>query len=399
MSTQPNVQEGDSVSPANGSVLQILDRLVKNLQGSGQPLQQIRSTLKAVQESTRADAVFWFPCSGGLSVVAGDLPPETCIEVANIVLEGVGPGEDHILWSRPADAGADSGAAPRSAVLVRIGRVRPAWLVAVNLDPDRPLQHADLELLLFARRLLHSENQHSQLNARLKESLVGLIQCLTVAIDAKDACTAGHSERVARIAKILGKHMELPAAMINDIFLAGLLHDVGKIGVLDAVLHNPGRLTRREFMQVQEHTVIGDSIVSKVPQLDHLRPGIRGHHERYDGKGYPDGLAGEDIPLMARVLAVADSCDAMMSSRRYRAAIPPPQIDAIFEEGSGKQWDPKVVTHFMACRPQIYPPIYQKGIGDSALHAVGQIADVKEGSSLFYKVFVPEPEQGAGVRV
>jgi HD-GYP domain-containing protein (c-di-GMP phosphodiesterase class II) len=390
MSTQLERKESGDPYQQGSSVWQILDRLVRNLQGNEQPAQQIRSALKAIHESTQADAAYWLPGSGGPLVVVGDVPAEVCKEAAVKILENLSPDQEQVIWSGPD--GEEAGGPPRSVVMVRIGRARPNWLAAVRLTPGHPFGRSDLELLLLARRLLHSENQHTQLNNRLKESLVGLIKCLTVAIDAKDPCTAGHSERVARIASLLGRHMELPATTVNNIFLAGLLHDVGKIGVLDAVLQNPGRLTRKEFAQIQTHTVIGDCIIAKVPQLNHLRPGIRNHHERYDGKGYPDGLAGEAIPLLARVLAVADSCDAMMSSRRYRAAIPPPQIDVIFHEGGRKQWDPEIVEHFMACREQIYPPIYQKGIGDSAYHAVGQMAEVAEGSSMFFKVFANEPE-------
>jgi HD-GYP domain-containing protein (c-di-GMP phosphodiesterase class II) len=390
MSTQTERKNSGDASQQDNSVWQILERLVCNLQSSEQPAQQIRSALKAIHESTQADAAFWLPGSGSAPVVVGDVPAEACKEAAVRILENVSPDQDQIIWSNSDDV--NGGGPPVSAVMVRIGKARPNWLAALRLAPSHPFVRGDLELLLLARRLLHRENQYAQVNNRLKESLVGLIKCLTVAIDAKDPCTAGHSERVARIASLLARHMELPAATVNNIFLAGLLHDVGKIGVLDAVLQNPGRLTRKEFAQIQTHTVIGDCIIAKVPQLDHLRPGIRNHHERYDGKGYPDGLAGEAIPLIARVLAVADSCDAMMSSRRYRAAIPPPQIDVIFLEGGGKQWDSEIVDHFMACRDQIYPPIYQKGIGDSAYHAVGQMAEVAEGSSMFFKVFANEPE-------
>jgi HD-GYP domain-containing protein (c-di-GMP phosphodiesterase class II) len=201
-------------------------------------------------------------------------------------------------------------------------------------------------------------------------------------VDAKDACTAGHSERVARIAVCVAKRMRLPHKAVSDIYLAGLLHDVGKVGVRDAVLLKPGALTDEETLHLREHTVIGDRIVSNIHHFRNLRPGVRNHHERFDGKGYPDGLAGEDIPLMARVLAVADACDAMMSSRRYRAALPPPQIDALFFELAGSQFDPQVVNHFMLCRHEIYPPIYQQGIGESAYHAVASALETGTHESL-----------------
>jgi HD-GYP domain-containing protein (c-di-GMP phosphodiesterase class II) len=131
--------------------------------------------------------------------------------------------------------------------------------------------------------------------------------------------------------------------------------------------------------------VIGDQIIATIKPFARLRPGVRHHHERFDGTGYPDGLSGEDIPLMARILAVADSCDAMMSARRYRGPLAPPQIDAVLQKYAGTQWDPAVVEAFMVCRTDIYPPIYQKGIGDSALYALDEMVNsIKDGSSAFY---------------
>jgi HD-GYP domain-containing protein (c-di-GMP phosphodiesterase class II) len=223
--------------------------------------------------------------------------------------------------------------------------------------------------------MITAQNQHLQSVTRLKETLVGLVRCLTRVVDAKDPCTCGHSERVARIGVRIGRQMGLSEKVTNDVYLAGLLHDVGKIGVRDAVLLKSGTLSAEEMAHIQEHVLIGDHIVAEIPQLAHLRLGIRHHHERFDGQGYPDHLAGEDIPLLARILAVADACDAMMSTRRYRAALTPPQIDATMDRLGGVQWDPKITEAFMACREQIYPPIYQRGIGESALHAIDTVID------------------------
>lgn len=379
--------------PSPDSAWAILERLVRELHQSPQVPQQLRRTLDAVRESTRADVVFWYPPAGqGQVVVAGDsrLSADRCRRFAAGLVDRAGPEEAQFLWSGD---GGGPGAGPRSAALLRSGSAGSAWLVAASLGPDRTFEAADLELLRLACRLLLSHNQQSKLHAQLRESLLGLVRCLTATLDAKDPCTAGHSERVARIAVLLGKHMGLAARSVNALFLGGLLHDLGKIGVPDAVLLKSGLLTRKEHLRIQEHTVIGDRILAGVTQLGHLRPLVRSHHERCDGKGYPDGLAGDAIPPLARVLAVADSCDAMMSARRYRPALAPPQIDALFREGAGKQWDPHVVEHFMGCRQDVYPPIYQKGIGDSAYHAVADLAEsYGEGSSMFFKVFAPDGE-------
>jgi response regulator RpfG family c-di-GMP phosphodiesterase len=169
--------------------------------------------------------------------------------------------------------------------------------------------------------------------------------------------------------------MRLSDQMIGELHLSGLMHDVGKVGVGDEVLHKTGQLTAEEFTLIREHAVIGDRIISTIKPFARLRPGVRHHHERWDGEGYPDGLAGENIPLAARVLAVADSCDAMMSARRYRDPLSPRQIDAVLQKHAGSQWDPQVVEHFMACRQEIYHPICEMEVGESSSHAISDLVD------------------------
>ena len=221
---------------------------------------------------------------------------------------------------------------------------------------------------------LADHRQQAQLGERLKGTLYEMVHCLTAVIDAKDPYTCGHSERVARIGVRLGKEMALPEKTLGDLYLGGLLHDIGKIGVKDSVLLKEGRLTAAEYEHIQQHTIIGERIVSKVEELARLRPVVRNHHERYDGQGYPDGLAGEAIPLLARVLAVADSCDAMMSARPYRRAMAPESIDRVLADGAGAYWDPVVVEHFLACRREIYS-VYQRGTGESPYEATGRAAE------------------------
>jgi HD-GYP domain-containing protein (c-di-GMP phosphodiesterase class II) len=277
------------------------------------------------------------------------------------------------------EAGVSDGALwPTSAALVQISKSRKSWVVALHFDRHRQLQPADLKLMVLARRLLLNHSRQLQAAERLKETLFGLIHCLTAAIDAKDPYTCGHSERVARIASRLGQEMNLPEGVLSDLYLAGLLHDVGKIGIEDRILRKPGALTEDEMRIIQEHPVIGDRIIASVRPLAHLRPGVRNHHERYDGRGYPDGLAGLDIPLMARILAVADSCDAMIAARPYRPSMPTPKIEAVFAGGAGSQWDPQVVEAFTKCRQELYT-ICQRGIGDSLMLAVGHAVEGSPG--------------------
>jgi HD-GYP domain-containing protein (c-di-GMP phosphodiesterase class II) len=238
------------------------------------------------------------------------------------------------------------------------------WLVAVNPLDGRPFTMAEVELLQPAASLIATQQTNARLYADLKELLFGVIRALTSAIDAKDPYTSGHSERVARIAVRLAEELGMPAIQRSDLYLMGLLHDVGKIGVDDSVLKKPGPLTPDEYKLIQAHVEIGVHILSDLKKLHHLLPGVRHHHESLDGKGYPCGLAGDAIPLEARILAVADSFDAMSSTRPYRKRLTPMQIDEILRKGSGIQWDPRIIDALFAARADI-EHIRQKGLGES----------------------------------
>ncbi len=175
-----------------------------------------------------------------------------------------------------------------------------------------------------------------------------IIAGMAKAVEAKDPYTQGHAERVTRYAVALAEAAAVPLHIRELVVRAGPLHDVGKIGVPDYVLGKPGRLTDEEFALIKRHPEIGDDICRPLHSLRRLRPGIRHHHERYDGRGYPDGLAGEDIPLEARVLAIADTYDAMTSTRPYRDGMPVARALAIIAANEGPQWDPTLVPLFCA---------------------------------------------------
>jgi HD-GYP domain-containing protein (c-di-GMP phosphodiesterase class II) len=166
------------------------------------------------------------------------------------------------------------------------------------------------------------------------------LAALCAAIEAKDESTRGHSARVATLAALVGRELGLPAGQVRVLYRAGLLHDVGKIGIPDRVLSKPGRLTAEEFALVRQHPVRGSEIVRHVRSLAPLLPAVRWHHERLDGSGYPDGLAGDAIPLDARILAVADVFDALTSARPYRAAMPVTVALAVLEQEAGIGLDP-----------------------------------------------------------
>jgi HD-GYP domain-containing protein (c-di-GMP phosphodiesterase class II) len=178
--------------------------------------------------------------------------------------------------------------------------------------------------------------------------LMGLLHALTSAVDAKDAYTCGHSERVALVSRELAEKAGFGAHFCERIYMAGLLHDVGKIGIPDAVIRKAGKLTDEEFDEVKKHPEIGARILADITQIEDLIPGVRHHHERFDGNGYPWRLAGEEIPLMGRVLCLADCFDAMTSNRTYRQGMPLETALAEISKCAGTQFDPELAGHFVS---------------------------------------------------
>ena len=162
-------------------------------------------------------------------------------------------------------------------------------------------------------------------------------------IDAKDRYTRGHSIRVAFYTKKIAEKMGFEKDDLNSIYYIALLHDVGKINIPDSILNKPGSLTEEERKIIETHTTNGAMILKDFNSVPSIVEGAKYHHERYDGTGYPDGISGENIPLIARIINVADSFDAMNSDRCYRKAYPMEKIVTELKEGSGKQFDPKVV--------------------------------------------------------
>lgn len=175
---------------------------------------------------------------------------------------------------------------------------------------------------------------------------LGTIRALAQAIDAKDPYTRGHSARVNKYSVVLARYLGLSKQEIRDIHISSLLHDVGKIGIDDAILKKPGRLTDDEFEEMKTHAALGANIMAPIKAMARILPGLRWHHERMNGSGYPDGLAGERIPRMARIIAVADSFDAMTTNRPYQRPMPFPTSAARINELSGTHFDARVVDAF-----------------------------------------------------
>ncbi len=182
--------------------------------------------------------------------------------------------------------------------------------------------------------------------ATLQEAYLSTVRSLAAAIDAKDAYTRGHSDRVAEYAVMVSERMGLPADEHLALEVAAYLHDIGKIGVSERVLHKPGRLDEAEFAEISRHPTIGATILEPVAFPWEITPIVRHHHERWDGSGYPAGLAGEDIPFLARILTVADSHEAMVSDRPYRRGMAEADALAELRRCAGTQFDERVVACF-----------------------------------------------------
>ena len=209
-----------------------------------------------------------------------------------------------------------------------------------------------IELTRLKKNLAEEVEIKTQENENLS---LRVVQTLAEAIDAKDTYTNGHSGRVATYSREIAKRYGYSLKRQDEIYMMGLLHDVGKIGVPDSIINKPAKLTDEEYDQIKAHPVMGARILKNIKERPKLAVGARWHHERYDGKGYPDGLSGTDIPEEARIIAVADAYDAMTSRRSYRQILPQAAVRQELERGRGTQFDPEfadIMLQMMAEDPE-----------------------------------------------
>ncbi len=204
-------------------------------------------------------------------------------------------------------------------------------------------------------KLLHSiGNQaavllaNNRLYADLQNLLMGVLHALTATIDAKDPYTCGHSHRVAMISRRLAKECDLPPTKVQEIYLAGLLHDIGKIGIPEATLRKEGKLTDEEYEDIKRHPDLGSKILGGIRQLGNMMAAIHQHHERPDGRGYPQGLSGEEMTAEAKIIGLADSFDAMTSDRTYRKALPLNMVIDEIHKHAGTQFDQELVDELLS---------------------------------------------------
>ncbi len=339
--------------------ISLLHSLTRNLQISRSPVELAELCLSRLQPLIRSEGlVIWLEDKQSRShfLVQGEIPFNK-VGMRRLV----GRFEDHV-WSRPLVKnriqgtllGADfPGMNSMLMVPIAEGAHRSGWILSCNLEDDKQYGTVEASLLNSVATILGTHMRNIYLYQQHHELMLSFVRSLVSTLDAKDPYTRGHSERVALIARRLGAELHLPEEDLHDIYLSGLLHDIGKIGVDDRILQKPGKLSQSEFQQIQQHPMIGYQILRGLKNLQKILPGVRSHHENYNGKGYPDGLKGEDIPLMARILAVADAYDAMGSDRPYRPGMDLEQVEEIFRRGAGGQWDTRIIDAYFAVRDDV----------------------------------------------
>ncbi|PIE71469.1 MAG: transcriptional regulator [Deltaproteobacteria bacterium] len=220
-------------------------------------------------------------------------------------------------------------------------------LTAAACEPNVFFSQKDLYYLSFMCQKAAYGLENLALYENIYENLFATLSAFVTAVEARDAYTNQHSSRVTDYSVIIGQAMGCSKEELDILTCAGHLHDIGKIGIRDDILLKPARLTAEEFEVIKEHPEIGANIVGQLGLWEKERQIIRHHHERYDGTGYPDGLSGEEIPFLARILSVADAYDAMASDRAYRRRMPEEDVLSIIRDGAGSQFDPQVVETFM----------------------------------------------------
>jgi len=206
----------------------------------------------------------------------------------------------------------------------------------------------DVEICRFLSPFISLALENAILFERLENMFLGIIRSFARAVEAKDPYTSGHVERVEALSYLLARKSGLRGENLRIARIAGILHDVGKIGVPDRILRKPDKLTKKEFEIVKRHVIYSKEILEPIGGIEDVIPGIYYHHERYDGKGYPEGRKEQEIPLIARIISIVDAFDAMASDRPYRKALPAKKIVREFLKNKGKQFDPELVDIFLS---------------------------------------------------
>ncbi len=244
----------------------------------------------------------------------------------------------------------------RSVIRVPI-KAKSKVIGVLSLESKKPSEFTpkDLSTLETLSNQVGVALENARLLSENEELFMGTIRAFSKIIDAKSPWTKGHSERVTKYALAIGKEIGLSEEQMKNLEIAGLLHDIGKIGISELILDKPDKLSEEEYSVIKKHPDVGADILLPIKQLKEVIPAIRHHHEHFDGSGYPMGLKGEEIPLLARILAVADAFDAMHSDRPYRRGMSIDEIVQELKRCKGTQFDPKIVDAFLKVLPKLLP--------------------------------------------
>lgn len=253
-------------------------------------------------------------------------------------------------------------------------------LQVLNRTGDIPFNEHDLEMLEAVANQAVSAIDNARLYDNIQKVYLATIEVLATAIDAKDPYTQGHSARVTQYSIAVAEELSLSKKEVENVRIAGLLHDVGKIGIKDSIIRKPGRLTDEEYAIIKGHPSIGAKILRPVGFLADKVPGVLHHHEYYDGRGYPDHLVGEAIPLMGRIICVADAFDAMTTNRPYRKGLSVNTAVAELKKFSGKQFDPICVEAFMRAFEKKLHQFFEKIEGTDDMVLKDGDIEIKEGA-------------------
>ena len=296
----------------------------------------------------------------GRSMAAGDAQCACSPDISQLILDNCEEDKPLLIHENSSVLGLPADI--RSLMLVPLNiRKKVFGVLAVSvLDGDVRFSEKDLYYMSFMTNKAAYAIENIALYENIYENLFATLYAFVGAIEARDPYTEQHSNRVTRIAMALCRAMGCSQEEQDILNVAGQLHDIGKIGIRDDILLKPGRLTDEEFRLIKEHPVIGAKIVERLGLWDREKNIIKCHHERYDGKGYPDGLVGEEIPMLARILSVADVYDAIASDRAYRRKMEEDKILQIMYGGSGTQFDASVIETFRSLYDQgVLPEIIE----------------------------------------
>lgn len=270
------------------------------------------------------------------------------LRAAEGFIRRVGVTTSPVIAGYVEDLPAESGPQVVLQPITRRGHAVGLLMAGSKGGEDPQVSSYDTRLLESAAGYLSAFVENAALYAEQHATFLGTLRAMTAAIDAKDRYTCGHSERVAHLARQLALAIGFDDARAERVHIAGIVHDVGKIGVPEAVLVKAGRLTDEEFGLIKLHPETGYNILKDIPLFHDVLPGVLHHHERWDGRGYPAKVAGEDIPLIARIIGIADTFDAMSSTRAYRPALPRDHTLAEIAKCAGTQFDPMLAAKFVS---------------------------------------------------